>query len=59
MESLLDFLYIIGRGCGKLLGLRSYERPESFEAGQSVVAAVMAVGLAVLTLVAVVYWLLS
>lgn len=48
---------ILARGFAKLFGLRRHERP--FETGQSVVAAVIAIGVVLAAIVALVAWLLA
>lgn len=56
MDDLLD---ILGRGFGKLLGFRRREKSESFESGQSIVAAVIAAGVAILAIGMLAFWIIA
>ena len=53
----IEVLAILGRGVAKLLGFRGDEGSQTLEAGQSIVAAIIVVGIIVATLVAL-GWLL-
>ena len=48
----IEVLAILGRGVAKLLGFRGDEGSQTLEAGQSIMEAIMVVGLIVATIVA-------
>jgi hypothetical protein len=54
-----DFGAIVWRGVGKLLGLRREEKASSLATGQSVVAAIIVIGILAVAIAILVGWLFS
>ena len=59
LHEVYELAEIVWRGIAKALGFRRHEKPESFEAGQSIVAFVIAIPVLAAILAMFVGWLFS
>lgn len=59
LPEVYELAEIVWRGIAKALGFRRHEKPESFEAGQSIVAVVIAIPVFVAMLALLVAWFFS
>ena len=59
LAEVYELAEIVGRGIAKAAGFRRDEKPESFEAGQSIVAVFIAVAVIGAALALIVGWLFS
>jgi hypothetical protein len=59
LHEVYELAEIVGRGIAKAAGFRRHEKPEGFEAGQSIVAVVIAVAVLGAVLALLAGWLFS
>lgn len=57
LDEAAELAEIVGRGIARVAGFRRHEKPESFEAGQSIVAAVIAIAVMAVGVVLLCGWL--